>query len=121
MVSESTRLIDIYQHLKSSGFDVYFPTQKTGECTSPYVVIRDAGTNPYLDFTTTLTVYGVMCYVPKSQYSQLRVFTEKVKLAMCGMKPMIISLNTETPPFYDDLVKAHMTEVQYRNARYVPK
>lgn len=119
-MSDSTRLIDIYRHLKGKGIEVYFPTQKIGECTSPYVVVRDAGTNPYMGFSTTLTTYGVMCYVPKNQYSQLRVYTDQVKEAMWELKPMIMPLNIETPPFFDETVKAHMTEVQYRNARYVP-
>lgn len=117
---ESTRIVDIYKHLKKAGFSVYFPTQKQGECKSPYVVVRESSTNPYQGFSSTVTTYGVMCYVPKAKYSQLRVYTDQVKEAMKGLKPMITPLNTETAPFFDDTVDAHMIEVQYRNLRYTP-
>lgn len=116
-----TRLIDIYQHLSSSGFEVYFPTQKKGECREPYVVVRDAGTSSFLDYTSTQTLYELLCYVPKEQYSKLRPFADSVKAAMKGLWPMIVPMSYETPPFYDDGVKAHMTAVQYRNIRYTPK
>lgn len=120
-MAEGTRLIDIYKHLKSAGFDVYFPTQKKGECTSPYVVVRDAGTNPLMSFSSTTTTYGVMCYVPKEKYSNLRVYTDQVKESMKGLSPMITPLHYETPPFFDDTVNAHMTEIQYRNVRFTPR
>lgn len=116
-MADSTRLIDIYKHLKSKGFEVYFPTQKVGECKSPYVVVRDAGTNPLQNFSSTITVYGVLCYVPKDRYSQLRVYTDEIKKSMLELRPMIEPLHTETPPFFDDTVDAHMTEVQYKNVR----
>lgn len=115
-----TRLKDMYDCLKKAGFSVYFPTQKTGECSSPYVVIRDAGTVQYQDFSTVFTTYELLCYVPKNQYSQLEVFSRQVKRAMKSLWPMIVPTRYQTPPFFDDTVNAHMTAIQYRNAKYEP-
>lgn len=115
-----TRLKDMYDCLKKAGFSVYFPTQKAGECNSPYVVIRDAGTVQYQDFSTVLTTYELLCYVPKNQYSQLEVFSQQVKRAMKSLWPMIVPTRYQTPPFFDDTVNAHMTAIQYRNAKYEP-
>lgn len=115
-----TRLTDIYDHLKGAGFDVYFPTQHKGECKSPYVVIRDAGTSQLSDYSTVLTVYELLCYVPKDRYAELQPYKDSVKVAMRGLKPMLIPTRYETAPFFDDTVDAHMTAVQYRNAKYSP-
>lgn len=115
-----TRLKDMYDCLKKAGFSVYFPTQKVGECSSPYVVIRDAGTVQYQDFSTILTTYELLCYVPKNRYSQLEVFSRQVKRAMKSLWPMIVPTRYQTPPFFDDTVNAHMTAIQYRNAKYEP-
>lgn len=115
-----TRLKDMYDCLKKAGFSVYFPTQKVGECSSPYVVIRDAGTVQYQDFSTVFTTYELLCYVPKNRYSQLEVFSRQVKRAMKSLWPMIVPTRYQTPPFFDDTVNAHMTAIQYRNAKYEP-
>lgn len=115
-----TRLKDMYDCLKKAGFSVYFPTQKVGECSSPYVVIRDAGTVQYQDFSTIFTTYELLCYVPKNRYSQLEVFSRQVKRAMKSLWPMIVPTRYQTPPFFDDTVNAHMTAIQYRNAKYEP-
>lgn len=118
---EETRWKDLYEHLKLQGFDVYSPAQHTGECTSPYIVIRDAGTSQYLQFSSEVTLYELLCYVPVQKYSSLQGYVKSVKEAMKSLWPMFIPMNYETPPFYDDTVKAHMTAIQYRNIRYTPK
>lgn len=118
---EETRWGDIYSHLKKQGFDVYAPAQHKGECKAPYVVIRDAGTSQYPGITTNVTLYELLCYVPVSQYSTLKPYSDRVKQAMKRLWPMFIPMRYETPPFYDNTVKAHMTAVQYRNVQYAPK
>lgn len=114
-----SRMQDIYLHLKKHGFEVYFPAQKMGECLSPYVVVKDAATSKYLDFSSTITYYDVMCYVPKDQFSKLEPFVEKVEEAMKGLVPMIKPVYTKTPSFYDDSFKAHMVSVQYKNYKQI--
>lgn len=115
-----TRLKDIYDRLKEANIDVYFPTQKKGECKTPYVVVKDTGTSQYQQFSSVLKTYELLCYVPKDQYSQLEIFSGQVKEAMKPLWPMITPTRYETPPFFDDTVKGHMTSIQYRNARYDP-
>lgn len=108
-----TRWQDIYNHLKKSGFDVYSPGVKTGECTSNYVVVKNDGNSKMLSFSTNLEFYSVMCYVPQKAYSTLEAYKESVKKAMKGIYPMVKEYGSETPSFFDDSVKAHMISIEY--------
>lgn len=118
---KTSRIQDIYSHLKSKGFDVYFPAQKVGECTSPYVVVKDMVTTKLTNFSSTITYYDIMCYVPKNAFSKLAPYVESVKEAMKEMVPMIKPTYTETPSFYDDTIDAHMSSIEYRNVRYISR
>lgn len=118
-MAEETRYMDIYKHLKNAGIDVYAPAQKQGECKAPYVVVKDMGTTQYNQFSTTRTLYDVMCYVPKDQFTLLEQYVSKVKAVMAELKPMVMPVYIETASFYDDTVKAHMISVQYRNMKQI--
>lgn len=116
---QKTRFMDIYKHLSENGIEVYSPTQKQGECVSPYVVVKDAGTTQFNNFSSTQTLYDVMCYVPKDRFTLLEEYVGQVKALMKQLKPMIMPTYFETASFYDDTVKAHMISVQYRNMKKV--
>lgn len=108
---------DIYTHLKNEGFDVYSPGQHQGECTSPYVVVKDMGAARFVEFSSNRVLYDIMCYVPKDHFSQLEPFVNSMKTSMRKMFPRIRPAHYETPSFYDDTVKGHMISVQYINYR----
>ena len=40
---QESRWQDLYLHLKNKGYDVYAPAQKVGECTEPYLVVKNDG------------------------------------------------------------------------------
>lgn len=111
--------MDIYKHLSNNGIEVYSPAQKKGECTSPYVVLKDAGTIKIAGLSSTQTIYDVMCYVPKDRFTLLEKYVHQVKQIMSKLQPMIMPLFIETASFYDDSVEAHMISVQYRNNRKI--
>lgn len=111
--------MDIYRHLSNNGIEVYSPAQKKGECTSPYVVLKDAGTIKIAGLSSTQTIYDVMCYVPKDCFTLLEKYVHQVKQIMSKLQPMIMPLFIETASFYDDSVEAHMISVQYRNNRKI--
>lgn len=119
MTHEKTRYMDIYAHLSKAGFEVYSPGQKTGECKEPYIVVKDAGTLRYGEFSSTQTLYDIMCYVPKVRFTFLEQYVLQMKQAMKGLAPMIMPTYTETASFYDDSVKGHMISVQYRNMKQI--
>lgn len=116
-MAEETRYRDIFVHLQNNGIDVYSPAQKVGECTSPYVVLRGAGTTQYQGFSTAQDLYELLCYVPQDTYSQLDIFVTRIETLMKELAPMIRPSNYRTAPYYDDEVKAHMTSIQYYNFR----
>lgn len=110
-----SRWQDIFKHLTSSGFDVYSPGMKVGECTKEYVVVKNDGSSRLASFSTDDDLYAVMCYVPKQSYSKLEPMVQRVKKAMKELEPMILPYGSQTPSFYDDSYKAHMISVEYKN------
>lgn len=112
---EDTRWKDIYNKLRSKGFDVYSPGQKTGECTDPYVVIKNSGRVSSTDISSSQDLYDLMCYVPEDRYSTLEPFVDSVESAMDELFPMIRSQHFRTASFYDSTVSAHMVSTQFVN------
>lgn len=112
---KESRWQDIYIHLKKSGFNVYSPGIKIGDCTKEYVVVKNDGSVSLSNISTDDDLYAVMCYVPKQQYSKLEPLVQKVKRAMKELEPMILPYGSQTPSYYDDGVKAHMVSIEYKN------
>lgn len=110
-----SRWQDIFKHLTGSGFDVYSPGMKVGECTKEYVVVKNDGSSRLASFSTDDDLYAVMCYVPKQSYSKLEPMVQRVKKAMKELEPMILPYGSQTPSFYDDSYKAHMISIEYKN------
>ena len=110
-----SRWQDIFKQLTSSGFDVYSPGVKVGECTKEYVVVKNDGSSRLASFSTDDDLYAVMCYVPKQSYSKLEPMVQRVKKAMKELEPMILPYGSQTPSFYDDSYKAHMISIEYKN------
>ena len=114
-----SRWQDIYIHLKKSGFNVYSPGVKIGDCTKEYVVVKNDGSVSLSNISTDDDLYAIMCYVPKQQYSKLEPLVQKVKRAMKELEPMILPYESQTPSFYDDGVKAHMVSIEYKNHKKI--
>lgn len=110
-----SRWQDIFLHLQSEGFDVYSPGMKTGECTSPYLVVKNDGSSKHIAFSTDVDLYAVLCYVPKEKYSSLEPLVQRVKESMRWLEPMIKPYGSQTPSYYDDSLKAHMISIEYKN------
>ena len=111
----ASRWEDIFKCLKEHKFDVYSPGMKTGECTAPYVVVKNDGSTTHSSFSTDVDLYAVMCYVPKKAYSKLEPYVQSVAEAMKDLEPMIKPYGQKTPSYYDDSVKAHMISIEYKN------
>lgn len=110
-----SRWQDIHAHLVKKGYEVYPPGVKTGECTKPYIVVKNDGSYEHANFSTDRDMYAVMCYVPKGQYSKLEPLVQSVKEAMKELKPMIQSYGQQMPSYYDDSCKAHYISIEYEN------
>lgn len=116
---EDTRIKDIYSHIEKEWGDCYFPGQHKGECLKEYVVVKDAGTNQFNNFSSTITYYDLMVYVPRDNYGAIRPAVERLKKVMKGLWPMIKPTYTETEPFYDEDIKGWMISIQYSNYRKI--
>lgn len=118
-VYKQSRWQDIFLHLQNKGFEVYSPGIKVGECSSPYVVVKNDGSSRHDLFSTNVDLYALMCYVPKNNYSYLEVFVSQVKSAMKEIEPMIKPTGQQTPSYYDDTYKAHMISIGYKNHKKI--
>lgn len=110
-----SRWEDIFDRLKKSGFDVYSPGTKTGDCTAPYVVVKLGGSTEHTSFSTNVDLYYVMCYVPEQSYSTLEPYVSRVMGVLKELEPMVLPYGQRQPSFYDDTIKAHMVSITYKN------
>lgn len=114
-----SRWQDIYAHLVEKGYVVYAPGTKVGECTEPYIVVKNDGSYEHVNFSTNRDMYAVMCYVPKGQYSKLEVMVQKVRQDMKELEPMILPYGQQMPSYYDDTCKAHYISMEYENYKKI--
>lgn len=114
-VPDGSRWGDIFNKLKDSGFDVYSPGVKVGDCTAPYVVVSIDVSTEHTSFSTNVDLYSVMCYVPKQSYSKLEPYVHSVMDCLAELAPMILPYGQRLPSYYDDSVQAHMISILYKN------
>lgn len=106
---------DIFIHLKNKGFDVYSPDTHVGECVSPYIVVKYIGGTRIEGLSSDDDIYGIQCYVPQMSYSSLEPMIMSVRAAMKELYPLVVPYGSQTPSYYDDSVKGHYVEVDYKN------
>lgn len=109
----------IYDILKQDGFDVYFPGQHIGDCTNNYVVIKPETSMPYLDLSTNITYFDILCYVKKNNFSQYETFVNRVEKTLAKIYPTLKCSNQRTPPYFDDSVNGWMISTMYENYRKI--
>lgn len=114
---DESRWADVFNHLKSKGFEVHSPMTKVGECTSPYIVIRMGASARFSEFSSDQDVYELMLYVPKLQYSKLEPMIQSVRAAMNELEPMFKSAHNGTASYFDETVQGHMVSLDYHNVK----
>lgn len=105
----------LYLFLKSKGFSVFSPGQKTGKCTEPYIVVKYEGANQHLSYSTDDDTYTIYCYVPKFKYSLLDGLIRSVKKAMKEMFPQFIPSGFIAGSIYEEDIEAHVANIEYQN------
>lgn len=110
---QDTRWMDIYKCLQRHGFDVYSPAQKEGECTKPYVVVKNDGGYKHLTKSSFRQQYSIIVCVPKKEYSKLDSMVMAVKQSMKDLYPMMRDYGQIQPSAYDDVLKAHQQAIEY--------
>lgn len=104
--------------LTEAGIDAYPPATKKGECHSPYTVVKEDGATQIAGYSSQVQYITFMVYVPVGQYQELSKEKKKVEDVLSEkMYPSLLPTGQETPPFYDDSVKAFMTSIMYRFSR----
>lgn len=102
--------------LLESGFEVYPPATKVGECKEKYIVVKTAGSSQINGYSSEAHYYNILLYVPQNEYNELDKFKKEVKEAISTkLFPLLMPTGQEQPDYYDDSYKAHMITIQYRN------
>lgn len=106
----------IAKELNSEGIDVYPPATHKGQCTKPYVILKQDGVSRVLDYSSARVYYRFQVYVPKERYDLLDVYEKKVKDILDNkLYPLILNSNSQEPDYFDDNYNAHMRAFLYHN------
>lgn len=107
----------VQRALIDAGIDTYPPATHKGDCKSPYCVLRDGGSEPISKASSERHFYNLLCYVPRTKYTELAAFVERCKAVMAEppIYPMLMPTGVQTPSFFDDTNNSHMISIQYRN------
>ena len=105
-------MIELFEFLKSSGFEVYFIGQKWGICEKPYIVIRDAGTIPIYSNKAGTQIIDIIGYVPESRYTQIIEMKKNIKEAMKDFPARITG--EESPVIPDNSNKSYSFIITYQ-------
>lgn len=106
---------DIHKHLSGGGFSVYSLGQHEGECTEPYIVLRDNGVTRRQSIE--VPEYELLLYYPMNRYSEFSDYIDNVKITMNRLYPSLRLVEDEQPHYPDSEKRAYMTSLIYRNSR----
>ena len=105
----------IYKHLENKGYKVYSLGQHSGQCDSPYIVLRNEGSAPRKG--VELPTYELLLYYPFNQYSEFEGYIESVKECMNDLYPSVWLMDGPGPHYLDPDVNGYMTNLVYQGLR----
>ena len=107
---------EIYKHLKNNGFDVYSIGQHKGICSSPYLVIKENGTNEIIGTSLSNEMVEIILYYPLGAYSELNQYKQSALYCMKLLKG-VRRIIEGSPTIIDDDKKAYTTSFYYQKIR----
>lgn len=104
---------EIFLKLKENGIEVYYVGQKKGICTSNYVVLKDGGTQPYLNSNRIgKQMVDVLFFIPKNNFSKVESYKREVKSILKTIG-LLRYTGVETPVITDNQVEGLTWSVLY--------
>ncbi|PRR84744.1 hypothetical protein [Clostridium luticellarii] len=104
----------LFDYLADLGYEVYFPNQKTGECTSFYIVLKEQlTTSSIYSFKLGHTNIDVILYAPRTQTLALLDKKKEIKEHLKSYEGLFYG-GYESPTIEDDSVKGITCSVTYR-------
>ncbi len=105
---------DILQ--KYGELPVFPPATHKGQCTKPYIVLKEDGATNVAGYSSMYQYFRIMLYVPKNKYSQLDYYDKQlVKIIEEHIYPLLLPTGQKESDYYDDNYDAHMRTFLYRN------
>lgn len=109
-------IVDILN--KYGDFPVYPPAMHNGECTEPYLVVKEDGSARVPSYSSQYRYVRIMLYVPRNQYSKLGEYQKRVeKIIEEKIFPLLLPTGQIESDYYDDNYNAHMRAMLYRYVR----
>ena len=104
-----------YLHLKSKSVDVYSPGQHRGKCTSPYVVVKNNGTNGFEGSNKIGSQsLDIITYYPATNYSGIEPYTGQIQDFLKELKQYIRPTGNVTPIILDNSVNGYTQTIEYQ-------
>ena len=103
----------IFNHLKNSGFKVFAPNAHKGECVEDYLVLKELATTQYINYSTQIILYDVLCY--SKNYTDCIKLKSAVREKMKQLEFTVMPTDNEQEAFFDDSVKGYMSSIEFRN------
>ena len=104
---------ELYMFLKQQGYEVYFVGQKTTECKTNYIVLKDDGTNAQLGTTVVGSQQvDIILYTPRNQFTALIQFKKVIKNILKSYSKLKYA-GLETPTITDDSVNGLTCSIIY--------
>lgn len=105
----------IFSLLQKNNLRVFAPNAHKGECIESYLVLKETNTSQYVNYSTQIILYDIMCYA--KNYTDCLKLKEEVRKTMLKAQPSVMPTDNETTAFFDDSVKGYMSSIEYRNYR----
>lgn len=95
------------------GYKVFAPGTHKGTCKEPYVVVKKLTTSKFLNYSSTICYYDILCY--GRTFSECEELTKKLQDTMKKLAFTIMPTYDVTEAFFDEELQAWMKSVTYRN------
>lgn len=102
--------------MKYGSLKVFPPATHEGQCTEPYIVLKEDGAAVIPGYSSMYRYFRIMIYVPRSQYSKLDGYEAEVRRVIEEkIFPLLLPTGSQESDYYDANYKAHMRAILYRN------
>ncbi len=103
----------VYEALQENGFSVYSIGQHKGNCTEPYLVVRENGVRAFSSLPVNFELIDVVVFYPVGRYTEVWDFINSVRECLKGVSELK-SKGELTALLIDHDVKAYTCSVRYQ-------
>lgn len=111
-------IIELFDYLTENNINVFLISQPKGNVTSPYVILKDAGTIGMMSNKVGTQLIDVIFYLPQNQFTKCEPYKKQVMELIKEFNKLRYT-GEETPIISDDDVKGLTFSVMYQNFKII--